>query len=93
VLNEDHFVFDTVEGEFTNKVGFNDVVYWSYDDKPHYKLERMQITLPSDSSHRPDILAKKQKNDELAQFEKDRITEIESCDAELRTKNKNIKLS
>ncbi len=83
----DNFTYVKIEGEWSKQVSFDDTIYWDYDTFMHYELERMEQTIPSDSTFREDEAELRQGNEDKAQENKVKLEEIQRKDKALRKKN------
>ena len=61
-LKEKHNTLAVIEGEWTDYLKIDNMIYWDYQTFGHYNLERDVFTIPSDSSVREDLLMLKKGN-------------------------------
>jgi len=85
-VKDKHTVLSTIEGEWTDSIKFDDIIYWDYNTFGHYSLERTIFTLPSDSTFREDLIVLKSGNLLEAQKSKTKLEEIQRKDKKLREK-------
>jgi len=85
-LNKDYFTYVKIDGDWSKSISFDDTILWDYDTFMHYELERVEYTLPSDSTLREDLLFLKSGNEDQAQKEKIRLEDAQRNDRKLREK-------
>lgn len=83
LINEKNII-STVEGEFTNSIGFDGTDYWKYDYDGFPKFKRMNNILFSDSMYRDDLVWMKKGDENLSQRFKVKLEEIQRKDKKLR---------
>jgi hypothetical protein len=83
-VNDAKNVISTLEGEWTNYINFDGVTYWRQGGVQLLPMERMNFTLPSDSTYREDILLYKNNHIDYAQDAKVYLEEIQRNDKKLR---------
>jgi ribosomal protein S17E len=81
---EKNNVFATFEGEWTYNINIDGVDYWKQGEAKFYPSERMEYTLPSDSSYRPDIHLLRAGYDDYAQIAKTELEELQRYEKKLR---------
>lgn len=85
--SEKDLILATIDGEWSEFLNINNTSYWKYQtDYNLLPMERMEYTLPSDSSYRDDILLFKHGKEELAQEAKVNLEESQRHDRKLRAK-------
>ena len=84
ILKKDKEIICNVEGEYTNHLKFENVLYWEYQKDAFPPIKRMAFTLPSDSTFRHDLIYFKQKDDDMSQLYKLKLEEIQRNDKKLR---------
>lgn len=77
-------IYHTIEGEWTSHVNIDGGTYWKHGEYDLLPMERMEFTLPSDSTYRDDVLLFKNGNDDYAQEAKTRLEENQRNDRKLR---------
>jgi len=77
-----------LEGEWSRFININDTCYWLQDEQVLADMERMEFTLPSDCSYRPDIILYKMNMNDKAQEAKTILEEIQRNDRNLRDEYK-----
>lgn len=79
-------VLSKVTGEMFGSCCFDDVVYWRNGEVKLAKEKPMEFTLPSDSRWREDVVLFKYGKEEMAQFAKMTLEDLQRKDAKLREK-------
>ncbi len=88
MINNDKFIINVIEGEFSSHIKFDKDIYWEYSSYPCPPIKRMKFTLPSDSTFREDIIYLKLKNEDMSQKTKVLMEEVQRNDRKLRENNK-----
>ena len=74
----------TIEGEWTRYLKIDGKEYWKQENLNLPDLEKMEFTLPSDSTYREDLILLKNGMEDYAQQAKTELEEIQRKDRKLR---------
>ncbi len=80
-----------ISGYWSEKILFDDVIYWERERYSPLTIYEPEFKLPSDSTFRTDMIAWIQNKLEEAQAEKEKLEEIQRNDTKLRNANSNTK--
>lgn len=86
IKDKDVKVLSKIEGEYSNSITIDDEVVWQYDPSSFPAINRMDYTLPSDSTLRSDIIMLKEDQLEFGQTCKVTIEQAQRKDKALREK-------
>ena len=86
------FALAKFEGEWSNYFKIDDNLYWKQGENELPELEKMNFSLPSDSTLRPDVILLKNGHEEYAQLAKIQLEEIQRNDKKLRDSYKKLNL-
>jgi hypothetical protein len=87
-INSKDQVFASYDGEWGYEFNIDGVNYWKQGEVELSPIEKMDFTLPSDSTFREDILLLKAGYEDYAQLAKMNLENIQRADINLRKNNK-----
>ena len=87
---EENAILSSLEGEYNNYLKIDGKTCWETSEKIGGLIKRNDFTLPSDSHLRSDILLFKSGNEELAQFAKMCLEDLQRKDVKLRKKQMEV---
>lgn len=87
-LVNDKVYYSVIEGEFTNYLNIDGKEYWSNERNNPAQQLKQEFTLESDSRLRDDLLLYKNGQNELSQYAKMRLEDIQRNDVKLRKQMK-----